>query len=165
MGWSLVDRKARGRRLKAAREAAGYRTAARAAEALDVAWEAYAGHEGGRRGFDRRIEQYAEAFDVSVEWLLNGLGHGPWGIVVKAATVADGQGNAQADAIHRAIGSAGGKRGRAGWPMRAEREIVAGALSRTAGFRVTVWGQVGAKELARLFDRLELERQALLDDE
>lgn len=64
-------------RLKRAREAAGFTTAAEAADALGISKFTYAQHENGIRGFKRdRADQYARKFKVSVEWLLYGRGEG-----------------------------------------------------------------------------------------
>ncbi|MCY6380539.1 helix-turn-helix domain-containing protein [Hoeflea prorocentri] len=65
-------------RLKAAREAAGYRTATIAAEALGVSYSTYASHENGSRGVSRpALTQYAKRFKVTTDWLLSGRGGGP----------------------------------------------------------------------------------------
>lgn len=66
-----------GARLKVARDAAGYRSAAKAAEAMGMAYPTYAGHENGSRGLRKNIERYAQFFRVSVDWLLTGRGEGP----------------------------------------------------------------------------------------
>lgn len=67
-------------RLKAAREAAGYKTAAIAAEALGVSYSTYASHENGSRGVSRpALTQYAKRFKVTTDWLLSGKGDGPDG--------------------------------------------------------------------------------------
>ena len=66
-----------GARLKLARDGAGYRSAAKAAEAMGVAYPTYAGHENGSRGLRKNIERYAQFFRVSVDWLLTGRGEGP----------------------------------------------------------------------------------------
>lgn len=65
-------------RLKAAREAAGYKTATTAAEALGVSYSTYASHENGSRGVSRpALTQYAKRFKVTTDWLLSGRGDGP----------------------------------------------------------------------------------------
>lgn len=63
-------------RLRAAREAAGYKSAAEAARAVGVPYPTYAGHENGAKGAFRREEaaRYARTFKVSPEWLLFGKG-------------------------------------------------------------------------------------------
>lgn len=65
----------KGDRLKQAREARGFSSAARAAEALGVPYGTYSGHENGARGFkDVEAERYARFFRVSVGWLVSGEG-------------------------------------------------------------------------------------------
>lgn len=60
-------------RLRHAREAAGYKTAKAAAEALGISPETYRGHENGSRGITpARAKQYARLFGVDVGWLLYG---------------------------------------------------------------------------------------------
>lgn len=60
-------------RLKAARKAAGYETAADAARAFGWNENTYRSHESGIRGVPRQsIVKYARAFKVSVDWLLTG---------------------------------------------------------------------------------------------
>jgi SOS-response transcriptional repressor LexA len=66
-----------GERLKAAREHAGYKSAAKAAEALGVPYPTYAGHENGSRGFGDSLTRYAQFFRVSIDWLLRAKGDGP----------------------------------------------------------------------------------------
>jgi phage repressor protein C with HTH and peptisase S24 domain len=62
-------------RLKFAREAAGFRSAAEAARRLSVPYGTYAGHENGSRGIkDGELESYAKAFKVSLTWLAFGEG-------------------------------------------------------------------------------------------
>lgn len=61
-------------RLAAARRAAGFSSAAKAAEAMGIGAPAYAHHENGTRGFNRSAERYARFFRVSLEWLLTGKG-------------------------------------------------------------------------------------------
>lgn len=62
-------------RLKAARESAGYETAALAAEAVGVPYPTYAGHENGSSGFRAdKGEIYARKFKVRFEWLMRGRG-------------------------------------------------------------------------------------------
>ena len=63
-------------RLVAARQAAGYETAADAARSLGVPYPTYAGHENGSSGFRAKTAAvYARKFGVSFEWLLNGTGN------------------------------------------------------------------------------------------
>lgn len=62
-----------GERLKEARIAAGYRSAAKAAAALGMNESAYRGHEIGQNGFTpAQAQTYATAFDVDSAWLLYG---------------------------------------------------------------------------------------------
>lgn len=62
-------------RLTAARIAAGYESAAEAAEALGIKYQTYAGHENGNSGFRKdKGEKYARKFKVRFEWLMLGLG-------------------------------------------------------------------------------------------
>ena len=63
-------------RLLAARQAAGYETAADAARSLGVKYPTYAGHENGSSGFRAKTAAvYARKFGVSFEWLLRGTGN------------------------------------------------------------------------------------------
>lgn len=66
-----------GDRLRLARDKAGYRSAAKAAEALGVAYPTYASHENGSRGIGDGLTKYARFFKVSTDWLLTGKGDGP----------------------------------------------------------------------------------------
>lgn len=60
-------------RLRIAREAAGFATAAEAAERFGWNYATYAGHENGSRGVRIPVAQrYATAFRVSAVWLLEG---------------------------------------------------------------------------------------------
>lgn len=63
-------------RLRAAREAAGFKTKADAARAAGVPYPTYAGHENGARGAFKLDEAatYARVFRVNIEWLLTGKG-------------------------------------------------------------------------------------------
>jgi len=64
-----------GDRLKQARAAAGFETAALAAERVGVPYHTYAQHENGTRGFRAdKANLYARAFGVSPVWLLFGKG-------------------------------------------------------------------------------------------
>lgn len=65
-------------RLRAAREAAGYETAKRAAEAMGASVATYIQHENGTRGFPAgKAQRYARFFRTSPEWLLYGRGDMP----------------------------------------------------------------------------------------
>ena len=61
-------------RLQVARKAAGYSSARSAAIAFGWSYTTYAGHENGSRGFEREAQRYAQAFSVSLEWLILGRG-------------------------------------------------------------------------------------------
>lgn len=62
-------------RLKRARESAGYASASKAAEALNMKVAAYLHHENGTRGLSRGSDiRYAKFFRVRLEWLLTGVG-------------------------------------------------------------------------------------------
>lgn len=63
-------------RLQAARQAAGYATAAEAAEAMGVKLPTYTHHENGTRDITRRgvAERYARFYRVNLEWLMTGRG-------------------------------------------------------------------------------------------
>jgi len=62
-------------RLRAAREHAGFATAALAAEAVGVPYPTYAGHENGSSGFpSSKGEIYSRKFKVRFEWLMSGRG-------------------------------------------------------------------------------------------
>jgi len=52
----------------------------------------------------------------------------------------------------------------AGLPMNGERELLRGALSRDASYRLLVSGDVGPKELGRIIKLLEAQK-AILEDE
>lgn len=59
-----------GQKLKAARLAAGYRTAKQFADTHGIPQPTYALHEAGKRGLTRkRAEHYARLLDVRTEWL------------------------------------------------------------------------------------------------
>lgn len=66
-----------GERLKAAREAAGFKTAKQAAQSLGVSYPTYVQHENGTRGIVREADLYARRFRVSLDWLMRGRGAGP----------------------------------------------------------------------------------------
>ncbi|RCL01834.1 MAG: putative transcriptional regulator [Candidatus Tokpelaia sp. JSC189] len=62
-------------RLKFSRKNAGFSSVRDAAEALDVKYPTYAGHENGTRGMSRNaLELYARRFKISLDWLLTGKG-------------------------------------------------------------------------------------------
>lgn len=61
-------------RLRRARQAAGFPTAAEAARAFGWTLSAYRHHENGTAGFSRKADVYASAFGVTPEWLLFGRG-------------------------------------------------------------------------------------------
>lgn len=62
-------------RLKLARERAGYKSAAAAAEALGAHYGTYSGHENGSRGVKaQEARRYASFFKVPQAWLLLGDG-------------------------------------------------------------------------------------------
>lgn len=67
-------------RLRAAREAAGFRTAKDAADRFGWKYPTYSGHENGNRGMRAdALRVYARAFKVEVVWLMEGTGSGPGG--------------------------------------------------------------------------------------
>lgn len=67
-------------RLQAARRAAGYETAAEAANAFGWKEPTYMSHENGSRGIRKEVaKRYAAALHVSPEWILLGVGQGPKG--------------------------------------------------------------------------------------
>ena len=60
-------------RLRQARVAAGYDSAAEAADALDMREPSYAAHENGGRAISlRKAVEYAKFFDVNLVWLATG---------------------------------------------------------------------------------------------
>lgn len=61
-------------RLREARRAAGYETAAAAADAMGAGRAAYTHHENGTRRFLQEAERYAKFFRVDLDWLLTGRG-------------------------------------------------------------------------------------------
>jgi hypothetical protein len=61
-------------RLREARIAAGYETAAAAATAMGIRVPTYTHHENGRNSLSRSGPRYASFFRVSLEWLLTGKG-------------------------------------------------------------------------------------------
>lgn len=63
-----------GERLRQARAAAKYGSAADAARAMNIPYGTYAGHENGNRGFGGNLDRYAQFFGVRGEWLRTGAG-------------------------------------------------------------------------------------------
>lgn len=61
-------------RLRAARRAAGYSSAAEAARALTMTSSTYAAYENGQNGYTKLASRFARKFNVSVDWLLTGRG-------------------------------------------------------------------------------------------
>lgn len=69
---------ARATRLREARQAAGFHSAAAAAEAMGIPAPTYASHENGHGGMRADVAlRYARKFKVSPEWLLTGRGESP----------------------------------------------------------------------------------------
>lgn len=69
--------KDRAKRLKKARELAGYDTATDAAKAMGIAYSTYAGHENGSRKFDiDEAKRYARMFRVRWDWIMEGVANG-----------------------------------------------------------------------------------------
>ncbi|WP_017993903.1 LexA family transcriptional regulator [Rhizobium leguminosarum] len=66
-----------GQRLKAARLAAGFKTAKAAAESLGVPYPTYSQHENGTRGIVREADLYARRYKISLDWLMRAKGDGP----------------------------------------------------------------------------------------
>lgn len=64
-------------RLAYARLLAGFKHATDAAEALGIPYGPYSLHESGVRGYGRRVKDYARRYNVSIDWLLRGVGPGP----------------------------------------------------------------------------------------
>jgi hypothetical protein len=52
-----------------------------------------------------------------------------------------------------------------GPPTLGEREFIRGPLSRDAGYRLLVSGEIGARELARIIKVLTLQKELLSDSE
>lgn len=64
------------RRLREARVTSGYESSAEAADAMDLTYGTYAGHENGNRGVPlRALSRYAAFFRVNLLWLAEGKGH------------------------------------------------------------------------------------------
>jgi len=62
-------------RLRQAREAAGYETAADAARAMGTPYSTYAAHENGQNDISRKSARiYSQAFNVPAGWILTGEG-------------------------------------------------------------------------------------------
>lgn len=49
--------------------------------------------------------------------------------------------------------------------MAGERELTAGLLAKNSSFRLIVSGQVGVKEIERLIQKLELDKEILADSD
>jgi len=62
------------KRLRMARERAGFKTASEAARALGVPVSTYICYEDGLRGFHRHARKFAVRFKVPFNWLLGGPG-------------------------------------------------------------------------------------------
>jgi len=80
-------------RLRQARVAAGYDSAAEAADALDMREPSYAAHENGGRAFSlQKAVEYAKFFDVNLVWLATGAGpiKGPPPIAAEHHNLLDG---------------------------------------------------------------------------
>ena len=52
-----------------------------------------------------------------------------------------------------------------GTSMAGERELTTGLLSKDASFRLIVSGQIGVKEIERLIQKLELDKEILAEQE
>lgn len=74
---SVDDRPETAKRLRQARELAGFATARAASSRFGWKEDTYSQHERGLRGFARTAGSYAKAFKVSAAWLLTGEGVGP----------------------------------------------------------------------------------------
>lgn len=62
-------------RLREARRTSGYESAAEAADAMDLTYGTYAGHENGSRGLTAKtLSRYARCFRVNLAWLAEGRG-------------------------------------------------------------------------------------------
>lgn len=73
----MVTRSDKAERLRQARAASGFRSAAAAAAALGIKTPTYTSHENGTRDFgDVEAARYARAFNVAVEWLVFGIAAG-----------------------------------------------------------------------------------------
>jgi hypothetical protein len=49
--------------------------------------------------------------------------------------------------------------------MAGERELTTGRLAKEASFRLIVSGKIGMKEIERLIQKLEIDREILADQE
>lgn len=78
MAGDSSDKKAQGRRLRAARERKDLETATDGANFLKVARDTYLQHENGTRSMSRAVETYAKGYDVPHEWLLYGRNPPDW---------------------------------------------------------------------------------------
>jgi hypothetical protein len=76
----LAEKKARARRLRAAREHMGHATAKDAARMWKFPVNTYPQHENGTRGFVPHAKEYARAYQVPEEWLLYGKNPPPWAV-------------------------------------------------------------------------------------
>jgi transcriptional regulator with XRE-family HTH domain len=73
----LIERQGIAERLVQAREAAKYKTATEAAEAMGVHYGTYAGHENANRSISRAmLSRYAKFYGVKADFLLYGSEHG-----------------------------------------------------------------------------------------
>ena len=62
-------------RLREARIANSYQSAAEAADAMDIPFSSYQGHENGNRGVPlNKLSRYAAFFRVNLLWLAEGRG-------------------------------------------------------------------------------------------
>ncbi len=124
-------------RLKRARIAAGYETAAEAARAMGLAKPGYTHHENGTRGFVASAERYARFFRVSLDWLLTGRGEmrgASEALVPVIGVVAAGQASipaeAEADLLGHVAAPAGESvhafrvQGESMWPRFLEGEFI-----------------------------------------
>lgn len=67
-------RKERANRLKQARREAGYSSARKAAQKMQVCITTYEAHEHGRIGFANTADKYATSYNVTLDWLWSGKG-------------------------------------------------------------------------------------------
>lgn len=86
-------------RLRRARSAAGFASAAQAATRFKWNPNTYKAHENGIRGMkSRTVERYARAFQVSPAWISYGLGPAPTGLVQNGPIPPPGFAEESADA-------------------------------------------------------------------
>jgi phage repressor protein C with HTH and peptisase S24 domain len=72
---NVAGMKTMGDRLREAREEAGFKSAAKAAEALGVSASSYRAHENGQNDYDpEAADQYARKFNTTAGYLLTGNG-------------------------------------------------------------------------------------------